>query len=62
MSPKRVEPERARYESLRMFEVMVANVPFGKVILDAAVLVRGAQPGEDDVVVAQYDDAPRGGG
>jgi len=40
----RVETDRARSESLRMFEVMVANAPFGKAILDSAGRVLHINP------------------
>lgn len=41
---EQVEVEQARAESLRMFQIMVANAPFGKAILDTAGRVLHINP------------------
>jgi diguanylate cyclase (GGDEF)-like protein/PAS domain S-box-containing protein len=52
----RVEAEQARGESLRMFEVMVANAPFGKAIFDGAGRVLHVNPALCEVLGCAAED------
>ena len=52
----RVEAEQARGESLRMFEVLMANAPFGKALLDTAGRVLHINPALCSVIGAAAED------
>ena len=52
----RVEAERARGESLRMFEVLMANAPFGKALLDTAGHVLHINPALCEVLGCAAED------
>ncbi|CAN5755124.1 hypothetical protein BH10ACT9_BH10ACT9_37460 [soil metagenome] len=53
---ERVEAEQARGESLRMFQVMVANAPFGKAILDTGGRVLHINPALCEVFGCTAED------